>query len=431
MFTTALIEKVLRQTGIEKKLHPGIISNVSIDSRSCGKNSFFFAFKGENVDGHDFIPALLEKGVLCAGEKDLPYNDFYIKVPDVLEFLSRLAKERRELFKGKVFAITGSSGKTSTRQLTVSMLQLLSKSVHATSGNLNNHIGMPLVILNTPMNVDCIVLEMGMNHAGEIARLTEIADPDLSVITNIGTAHIGNFRSQDDLALAKLEIFQYSKGVVVADTSNDFIRKWVENNGSGRSVAKYSTLDSSVIASDFDDLEQYMIENLYTASVMVKASEGILPDLRNVVTNASFPSMRGEIIKAGNRTFVVDCYNANPGSMKRSVENFYEKYSKKEGEKTYLILGSMFELGEFSKKMHEELVNYLKSLNLLKRVFLIGCEFEKIRPGFLNEKKVLFLGDIADIMQCLPEEGIFLLKGSRGNRMEKIFELMEKGGGIN
>ncbi len=431
MFTTALIEKGLKQIGVEKELQPGIISNVSIDSRSCSNNSFFFAFKGENVDGHDFIPALLEKGVLCAGEKDLPDNDLYIKVPDVLEFLSVLAKERRKLFKGKVFAITGSSGKTSTRQLVVSILQLLSKNVHATSGNLNNHIGMPLVILNTPINVDSLVLEMGMNHAGEIARLTEIADPDLSVITNIGTAHIGNFKSQDELALAKLEIFQYSKGVIVADTGNDFIRKWVGSNRSERKIVEYSSADSENIAPEFDYLEKYMIENLYTASVMVKASEGVIPDLGKVVKNARFPSMRGEIRKVGNRTFVVDCYNANPGSMKSSIENFYEKYSRKSSSETYLILGSMFELGEFSKKMHEELVNYLKNLNLLKRVFLIGCEFEKIRPGFLNEKKVLFLGDIEDVVQYIPKEGIFLLKGSRGNRMEKIFDLFEKIGGVD
>ncbi|HNW16196.1 MAG TPA: UDP-N-acetylmuramoyl-tripeptide--D-alanyl-D-alanine ligase [bacterium] len=431
MFTTALIEKVLRASGIRKEFAPGIISNVSIDSRSCRKNSFFFAFKGENVDGHDFIPALLEKGVLCAGEKDLPENDLYIKVPNVLDFLSALAKERRKLFKGTVFAITGSSGKTSTRQLTVSMLQLLSKSVHATSGNLNNHIGLPLVILNTPMNIDALVLEMGMNHAGEIRHLTEIADPDLSVITNIGTAHIGNFRSQKDLAFAKLEIFEYSKGIVVADTGNEFIKKWVGSNRSKRKIVEYSSSDSEKIAPEFDYLEKYMVENLYTASVTVKASEGIIPDLGKVVTNASFPSMRGEIRKVENRTFVVDCYNANPGSMRSSIENFYEKYSRKSGSETYLILGSMFELGEFSKKMHEELVNYLKNLNLLKRVFLIGCEFEKTRPGFLNEKKVLFLGDITDIPEHLPKEGVFLLKGSRGNRMEKIFDLLEKIGGVD
>ncbi|MGI6394815.1 MAG: UDP-N-acetylmuramoyl-tripeptide--D-alanyl-D-alanine ligase [bacterium] len=429
MFTTALIEKALELQGIEKKLVPQIISDASIDSRKCGKNSLFFAFKGENVDGHDFIPELVEKGILCVGEKEILKNPFYIKVPSVLDFLSLLAKERRKLFKGKVFAITGSSGKTSTRQFAASLLLNLSKNVYATSGNLNNHIGLPLVILNIPLNVDCLVLEMGMSHSKEIEHLTKIADPHFSAITNIGTAHIGNFDSQSDLALAKLEIFEYSKGVAIADISNEYVKNWVEKNRGKREIVEFSIDEVKGMYQDFDELEKYMVENLYLASLLVKASEGVLPNLKKTVAKTTFPGMRGEVKEVGKRKFIVDCYNANPDSMKKSIENFYEKYSGQNNQKTYLILGSMFELGVFSKKMHEELVNYLKTLNLIDGLFLIGCEFEKIKTSSLNEKKVHFMGDIEEIIEYLPESGVFLLKGSRGNKMERIFDLLKNTGG--
>lgn len=429
MFTTNLIEQVLRSKGSDISLKPSIISNVLIDSRKCVPGSLFLAFKGERTDGHDFIPELLKKGVFCVGERDDISGETYIKVDSVLEFLTDLAKLRRKKFKGQVFAITGSSGKTSTRQVIVSMLELSSKTVYATSGNMNNHIGLPLVILNTPMNIDSLVLEMGMNHTGEIEHLVKIADPHFSVITNIGTAHIGNFNSQDELALAKLEIFEHSQGVAIANTDDPYIKKWIEKKQGKREIIEYSINDSKVIKESFQDLSGYMSENVFTASVVVKSAVGVIPDIQKTIDNCNFPKMRGELKTVGKRTFVVDCYNANPESMRVSIGNFYKKYSESKSSEIYLILGSMFELGEFSKKMHEELVNYLKTLNLLKRVFLIGSEFDKLKLGFLNEQKVLFLGSVDDLMEHFPKEGIFLLKGSRGNRLERIFELIEINGG--
>lgn len=430
MFTTILVEKALSERGLSRKLEPALISNVSIDSRTCSKGSMFFAFEGEKIDGHKFIPELMKKGVYCVGQRDDIEGHLYIKVDSVLDLMTDLATLRRKQFKGKVFGVTGSSGKTSTRQIIVSMLELSGMRVHATSGNLNNHIGLPLVILNTPMNVDALVLEMGMNHAGEIEHLVKIADPGFSIITNIGSAHIGNFASQTELANAKLEILEHSAGVAVTNTDDPYIYEWVQANREKRTMFEYSVKKSANLKESFPDISGYMTENIYTAAMIVKAATGTVPDLVKSFNNCNFPKMRGEIKRVGNRVFVVDCYNANPESMKRSVESFYEKYSTAGSSKTYLILGSMFELGDFSKKMHEELVNYLKTLNLLERVFLTGSEFDKLRPGFLNEKKVLFLGDVDELIHHLPEEGVFLLKGSRGNRLERIFDLIGQEGGM-
>ena len=425
MFTTQLIERALNEAGSKKKLKNAIISKCCIDSRECTENSLFFAFKGEKTDGHNYIPDLLKKGVICIGSEDITQDENYVKVPDVLDFMSILAHERRKLFHGRVIAVTGSSGKTSTRQLIASMAAVSGKIVWATTGNLNNHIGMPLVILNMPLGTEILVLEMGMNHSGEIRKLVEIADPDFVTITNIGNAHIGNFASHADLAAAKLEIFNFSKAVVSANISDPYMKKWVDGHKNSRIVRSYSNEALEKLSEDFEELPDFMVENINCAANVVSAALGSLPDLKKSVAKCVLPGMRGEVKVLGKRTFVVDCYNANPQSMKRSIENFYKKYALKESKQCVLILGSMFELGNFSEKMHKELVNSLKDFTLLKAVFLVGCEFDKLRSDFLNCKKLVFLGDIAEIKGLLPEEGTFLVKGSRGNKLERLFDFLE------
>ena len=425
MFTTLLVEKALEKAGLKKKLRNAVISKCCIDSRECTENSLFFAFKGEKTDGHNYIPGLLEKGVICIGSEDITQDENYIKVPDVLDFMSILAHERRKLFHGKVLAVTGSSGKTSTRQLIASMAAVSGKIVWATTGNLNNHLGMPLVIMNMPLGTEVLVLEMGMNHSGEIRKLVEIAEPDFVTITNIGNTHIGNFASHADLAAAKLEIFNFSQAVISANISDPYMKNWVDEHKNSRKIHAYSNENLEKLAGDFEELPDFMIENVNCAANIVSAALGTLPDLRKAVENCVLPGMRGEVKVIGKRTFVVDCYNANPQSMQKSIENFYKKYALKESKQCVLILGSMFELGNFSEKMHKELVNSLKNFTLLKAVFLIGCEFDKIKSDFWNCKKLVFLGDIAEIKGLLPEEGAFLVKGSRGNRLERLFDFPE------
>ena len=425
MFTTLLLEKALEKAGLKKKFKNAVISKCCIDSRECTENSLFFAFKGEKTDGHNYIPDLLKKGVFCIGSEDVSQDENYVKVPDVLDFMSILAHERRKLFHGKVIAVTGSSGKTSTRQLIASMAAVSGKIVWATKGNLNNHLGMPLVILNMPLLTEVLVLEMGMNHSGEIRKLVEIAEPDFVTITNIGNAHIGNFASHADLAAAKLEIFNFSNAVVSANISDPYMKKWVEEHKTSRKIHTYSNESLERLSRDFEELPCFMVENLLCAANVIQAALGILPDLKKSVEKCVLPGMRGEIKVVGKRTFVVDCYNANPQSMQKSIDNFYQKYAEKESKECTLILGSMFELGNFSEKMHKELVNSLKNFKLLKAVFLIGCEFDKIKSDFWNCEKLVFLGDITEINGRLPEEGMFLVKGSRGNKLERIFDFLE------
>ncbi len=426
MFDTELLKTTLQEVADIKDIPCGLISSVVIDSRKAVKGSLFFAFRGENDDGHRYIGELLEKGVYCVGDEGDHDSEMFIKVPDVLEFLSLLAKKRRSLYRGKVIALTGSNGKTTTREFLTTFLSLSGKTVYRSWSNLNNHIGLPLVILNLPMNIDYMVLEMGMNHKGEIKKLSEIAHPDYSVITNIGSAHIGNFKSQQDLADAKLELFEGTGGVIVADISNRYVKEWIDKNKErSNKIAVYQQDSFKSRYNEFKEYPEYLVDNLLTAAEVVKVVEGKAEKLNEVLKKSKIPEMRGETKQVGERKFIVDCYNANPDSMLRSIAGFYKKAIEEGDENICMVLGSMFELGELSKKMHQELVNYLKTLKLLKRAFLIGSEFEKIKHCFLNEKRVVFLGNIKDVVPLLPETGLFLLKGSRSNRLEEIFELLE------
>ncbi|MBO4440576.1 hypothetical protein J5834_00465 [bacterium] len=420
MFSTLLVERAAERLGIKVKLEPAIISGCYIDSRACGNNSLFFAFKGEKVDGHTFVPELLKRGVICVGTEDFDDKN-YIKVSDTAEFMAALAKERRSLFKGLVLCVTGSSGKTSTRQLVASMLRELKLRVHATSGNLNNHLGMPLVILNMPLYCEALVLEIGMNHAGELKHLVGIAEPDFGAITNIGTAHIGNFGSQAELAQAKLEIFDYSHAVAVADISDPYISKWVSENEGKRKIVKYSKNELGNLAEEYSGLPDFMVENLLTAKSLVTAATGRMPDLRKSIDGCELPAMRGEIRTVGKRLFVVDCYNANPASMQKSIDNFLRRYTSD----NVFILGSMFELGGFSCEMHRMILDNLIGAGVKSPVFLIGPEFDKIKNEYANQKNMSFFSDISEAAKYLPAEGNFLLKGSRGNRLETIFTLPE------
>lgn len=195
MLSHLVFNRALAKVGADKRSNPGLFGRVFIDSRKCESRDIFLAFKGARCDGHDFVESLLKKGVICVGSRKME-GDNYFRVENVENFLTRLASEFRDVIDTRVVAVTGSSGKTSTRELITSMLKVSGKTVHATEGNLNNELGLPVTLLAKPLVADYTVLEMGMNHSGEIEKLCSIAKPQVSTITNIGTAHIGNFGSR-------------------------------------------------------------------------------------------------------------------------------------------------------------------------------------------------------------------------------------------
>ncbi len=320
-------------------------TGATFDSRQVKPGMLFVALKGEKSDGHDYIPQALEKG--AAG------------IVDGYDELDRVAREYRRSLKAKVVGITGSAGKTTTKELVKAFLSTVGK-VHATEGNFNNHIGLPITILNCPKDADFLVLEMGTNHPGEIAHLCDIAEIDCALVTNVGTAHIEFFGDQDGIAR--------EKGTVLA-RAKEFGVVSVEN-------ARLSILRelSSGELIEVDPHQEWM----------AKALEGILPGDHNV-SNAclafalaerfgatrekcaaalrgfALPGARWRISEKWGATFVDDTYNANPDSMIAALDAFAKMPC--DG-KRVAVLGDMFELGERSLELHRKVFDHAMALGI-------------------------------------------------------------------
>ncbi len=411
---------------------------VAIDSRTACPGDIFCAFRGDQIDAHTLVPDLVSRGIFCVGSAPLGLAR-YAQVADVTVFLAEFARIRRAALRAPVLALTGSSGKTTTRVMTTQILAKNGLTVHETRGNLNNHLGLPLVLLNAPLSCEAVVLEMGMNHAGEIAHLCRIADPDAVLITNIGFAHIGNFDSRQALAAAKLEIFEHSRGRIAVNLDDPFVRAWAERRGE-RAQTTFSAAgrQADIMLERGEDglfslrwrghlvplsvrsLPDYFYEDLLAALAL--AAPFVRDPMRAdaVLDALPLPSFRGETIRDGGRVFIADCYNANPDSMHKAIAAFVRS-AESNALPSYLVLGDMAELGKFAEKFHRELVKYLKTLTVVNKIFLVGEEFEKVRDEFIDDERLVFFRTIADLKNSLPEEGRFLVKGSRRNHLEQLF----------
>lgn len=382
-----------------------LVESFSIDSRNINNNDFFIAIKGEKFDGNDFIFDVLNKG--CKGvifDKNIDidfkkYKDkIFIKVNNSIKALQDMARYKRSLYDTPVVAITGSVGKTSTKDIIASVMSE-KYNVLKTEGNHNNHIGLPLTLLKLKdHNAMCI--EMGMNHFNEISLLTNILKPTIAVITNIGTAHIGNLGSRENILKAKLEILEGLKenGNIIINNDNDLLHKWYIDN-----KAKYNIIT-------------YGIENesKYQAKNILNEIENSTFDINNVTKNIFVPvpgnhfiynslcafavgkilNISNEMIKEGIKKFelsknrienidlpndirlISDCYNANYDSMKAAIE-LLSKYK----ERKIAVLGDMLELGKYSEKIHS---NIGKLIN--DNIDILICSGEMSKYIYNNSK---------------------------------------------
>lgn len=435
-------------------------NNFVIDSRLTQKNDCFIAFKGNYADGNDYIENAIESGasfIIADATKnnkqlDKKYTNvhFYL-TDDVLRTLKRLAWYRRRKFSGKIIALTGSIGKTTTKELLFAALSTKYKT-YKNPGNFNNHIGMPLSLINMPLDTEYGIFEMGMNHAGEISYLSNIGHPDIAAITWISPVHVENFLGIEDIALAKSEIFQWVKptGTAVIPQDSDYypiILKEVDKNGiynivsfsqkSAKVKIGDTMVEGKILGEDFIInkilVEKFVINNLLCALSIAKLC-GVEPQNSiSAIGKMKQQSGRGSEHIFKTTKIINDAYNACEESMIKAINNLNNLTNL---DSKIAILGDMYELGKYSFSAHETIFNFacntLKNNSLTKEqneVITFGKNFEEfdLTSNHLNDYQQLLakIIDYIDDFAAKNKKVAILLKGSNGTKLSKIVDDIE------
>ncbi len=417
---------------------------ISTDSRCIAENSIFFALKGENFDGNKFAESAINNKAAYAVIDRLysKNNKRFILVGDTLTTLQKLANYHRRKCGFKIMAITGSNGKTTTRELIYQTL-CKKRKVYATKGNLNNHIGVPLTILSMTADTEIGIVEMGANHHNEITQLCEIAEPDFGLVTNIGKAHLEGFGSIEGVKKAKQELFTYlkkSNGSILGNVSdvnvNDIIPENYKNiilygKEKSRCWAKYMSSDPYLkfILYMADDPKgvvintkmfgRYNIENAVAAATFASVLNIEKDTVKRALEEYIPENNRSQILITKNNKIFLDAYNANPTSMKAAIENFIETSERNK----YFILGEMLEVGDNADNEHRSVLSMLKDKDILN-VFCVGKAFKKI-AGDYDYKFFNNINELAEILRTDSIKGASVfIKGSRANQMEKVVQFL-------
>ena len=412
---------------------------ISTDTRQISAGSIFFALKGEKFNANTFALQALEKGALYAvvDEKEHSVNDRCILVDNVLESLQRLARYHRDQLKIPVIGLTGSNGKTTSKELLHGVLSKKYKT-YATKGNLNNHIGVPLTLLAIDNTIEMAVVEMGANHLGEIALLCSIANPSHGFITNIGRAHIGMFGGFENIIRAKSELYQHliqNEGTVFINSQNEILANMAKRFKQPIFYpAKGDHYHGELIGADpfvkvkaenGSKLETkligaYNFENIMAALCIGKYF-GVSPDDANAAIEQYEPgNMRSQMVKKGTNTIILDAYNANPSSMQAAVENLAAMNSTNK----VVILGDMFELEEEADKEHRLIGQLLQNKNF-DQVYLCGKLFKSALPEIPEAKYFENKTALIESLKMHPvSDSTILVKASRGIGLETIVEYL-------
>ena len=413
---------------------------ISTDSRKIDEGCVFVALKGERFDGNDFAYQVAIEGkaaCVIADRKDLPAHERLFIVENSLTTLQHLARLHRERCNIPIIGITGTNGKTTTKELVATTLSKKYNIIY-TQGNFNNHLGVPLTLLRIKPETELAVVEMGANHPGEIAQLCEIAQPDYGIITNIGKAHIEGFGNFDGVIKTKNELYQYlrTKGEslktkVFVNGNNELLMKL--SDGMDRIV--YKTTDNRQRTTDHtspfleidwnnNNIKTHLVGDYNYENVMAAIAVGtyfgveenlIIEALENYVPSNN----RSQFIRSEKNEIVMDAYNANPSSMHHSITNFKNIAD----DNTLLILGDMKELGCESENEHRHIINLLIELNF-DNVILVGEEFKKVSHGtdYMN------FNNVEELIEHINQNGIvgkrILIKGSNSTHLEKLANIL-------
>ncbi len=421
-------------------IHPLFLksSGISTDTRKIFKNCIFFALKGENFNGNLFAQEALDKGAfkVIVDEKTFHKSTGEtILVENVLVTLQQLARFHREFLGLPIISLTGSNGKTTSKELINAVLSQKFNTV-ATQGNLNNHIGVPLTLLAMNKETEIGIVEMGANHLGEIKMLSEIAGPDYGYITNFGKAHLEGFGSIEGVIQGKTELYQFLKKhkkkiFVNANDPNQLANsEGIEriSFGTAQSDFNIKLIDSSHhLLVEFNETRiqsnlvgAYNFVNL-SAAITIGAYFEVSPEKIKAGIEGYVPSNnRSQLIVKGTNTILMDAYNANPTSMMAALENF--KQTK--GEKKIMFLGDMFELGKEAEAEHQNIVDFLAE-NPFAKTFLVGSNFYKSTNTASNITQFETFDDLKKELESNPpKNATILIKASRGMALERILDIL-------
>ena len=427
--------------------------NISLDSRTILNRELFIAIKGTNFDGHNFLNEVIKKGgkavVIKDGMQNLLPNKFpFWTVPDTLEAFQKLALFKRRKLNIPVVGITGSVGKTTTKEMMGEVLKQLGK-IKLSQLNFNNEIGVGLTILDSDLKDKTLILEMGMRGLGQIENLSKFSEPDIAVITNIGSSHIGILGSKENITYAKCEITKHlnPKGVVIIPANDLLLEETLKKNWNGR-IIKVELIDRNQKAQSINKSNLQGFFNRSNNSVIIegKIFEISFQGFHNAFnflfvyavakefgiefknTNKfNFVSLNGrnKILKSTKTTIYDETYNASPESVKACIDNLLDNPNNH-----FLIFGSMQELGNKSKKYHKYLFDFINRSDIKKCIFICDKNEEIYYADYLKKStKFLFLNEINKVGETInkyTKKGDFILiKGSRCWQLEKVIKSID------
>jgi len=415
--------------------------SVQTDSRKVKAGDMFFALKGDNFNGNRFAAQALQDGAVCAivDEAEFVTSERCILVDDVLSTLQQLARHHRLQLDVPVIAITGSNGKTTTKELLIAVLSA-KYITYATEGNLNNHIGVPLTLLKVKKDAEIIIVEMGANHIGEIASYCLIANPDYGLITNCGKAHLEGFGSLEGVRKGKGELYDFLakfEGSIFRNSDLPYLEDMAKNINQeeqftygtanayiiGKAIGDTAMLKVAMLTSGLEvQIQTQLVGNYNLANVLAAVAVGEhfdvdIDTIKTALEQYQPSNSRSQWLEKGDNKIILDAYNANPSSMKLAIENLANMPATNK----WFLLGAMKEMGAESASEHQALIDLLQNLGQ-QNVILCGTEFEQ------REHNFVWFASSAEAKDYLSNKPVhnatILVKGSRGSKMEVVLEAL-------